>query len=299
MLHPVFKKPSLPPAFNHPARAGIIPNLVRKEHLLNAISLDTFSVMAMRMVAMPLTGYLIVFLGVWPISIIRAILVVIPIFLLRLVKTPLNPPLLKEQAITENLIAGFRYLRSNTIVLGLFLLNALPMLTGRATQDFLPVVAEDILNMGAVGYGYLLGASGLGSLIALIVLTMLTYYRGKLKLLLGASLISGVALLGFSASRWFFLSFPLLVVIGVMNTAFMSIISTLVQGFIPNEMRGRVMSWREITQGLSPVGAITLGAIAQNTGVPFAYGVLGGIRLLNALLLVVLLPKFRSLEQEK
>ncbi len=285
-------------SFNHPARQTIVPNLIRKEHLLNAISLDTFSVQGMRIVSMPLAGYLIVSLGLWPIFIIRAVGAVIPIFLLCFIKTPLKPPPLKEQAIRQNLAEGFRYLRSNTIVLGLLLLYTVPMLTARTVGNFLPVVAEDILNVGAAGYGYLQGASGLGALLCLTVLAMLTYYRGKLKLLLGASIILGIVLLGFSASQWFFLSLALLVVIGGMGTTFTAITTTLVQGFIPNEMRGRIMSWREIAMGLSPIGAITLGAIAQNTGVPFSLALLGGTTLLVSFLLVVLLPKFRSIEQK-
>ncbi len=286
-------------SFNHPARATIVPNLVRKEHLLNAISLDTFSVMAMRVVSMPLAGLLIKSLGVLPIFIIRAVGVVIPVFLLRFVRTPLKPPATpKEQTIILNLTAGFRYLRSNTIVLYLLLLYVLPMLAQSTVGNLLPVVADNILNVGAVGYGYLRGASGLGAALTLIVLAMLTYYKNKHKLLPGAGIILGMVLLGFSASRWLFLSLSLLVVIGGMNAVFSATIITLVQGFIPDEMRGRIMSWRDIAMGLGPVSAIVFGFIAENTGVPFSLGLLGGMTLLVSFLLVVFLPKFRSLEQE-
>ncbi|MFC2071718.1 MFS transporter [Chloroflexota bacterium] len=284
-------------SFNHPARQTIVPNLVRKEHLLNAISLDTFSVMAMRIVAMPLAGYLVVSLGLWPIFIIRAVGAIISILLLRFVKTPLTPPTIREQTIRQNLAAGFHYLRSNMIVLVMLLLYALPMLTSSTVVNFLPVVATDILNLSAIGYGYLLGASGLGSLLSLIALAMLTYYKYKRKLLIGAGIISGMVLLGFSASQRFFLSLPLLVVIGGMNSAFAAIITALVQGFIPNEMRGRIMSWRDIAMGIGPFGAIGLGAIAEKRGVPFSLTLLGGMVLLISFLLVLFLPKLRSIEE--
>ncbi|MBI4283000.1 MAG: MFS transporter [Chloroflexi bacterium] len=284
-------------SFNHPARATIVPNLVRREHLLNAISLDTFSVMAMRVVSMPLAGYLIVALGVWPIFIIAAVCAVIPIILLRFVKTPLNPPPIKEQTVRQNLINGFHYLRSHSIVLVLLLLYILPQLVLNTVVNLLPVVAESILKVGAVGYGYLQGASGLGALTCLIGLAMLTYYQGKRKLMLGAGIILGVGLLGFSASQWFFLSLPLLVVIGGTSATFTAIITALVQGFIPDEMRGRIMSWREIAWGLSPVGNIAFGAIAQNSSVPLSLALLGGLTLLVAFSLIVFLSRFRSLEQ--
>ncbi len=163
----------------------------------------------------------------------------------------------------------------------------------------MPVIAADILNVGAVGYGYLRGASGLGAMLSLIELAMLTYYKSKHKLLLGAGIISGITLLGFSGSQWFFLSLPLLVVIAAMNTTFRTIITTLVQGFIPDEIRGRVMSWRDIAMGLGPVITIAFGWVAQNNGVPFSLALLGGMTFLVSLLLLALLPKFRSMEQEK
>jgi len=283
-------------SFNHPARQTIVPNLVRKDHLLNAISLDTFSVFAVRVIAMPITGYLIVLLGIWPIFIFRAIGAVIPMLLLRFVKTPLNPPAVKEQRIMLNLRAGFHYLRSNTILLRMLALYIILGLVMGTVMNLLPAVTENILEAGAVMYGYLQGALGLGALVCLIILAMLTYYKGKLKLLLGAGIILGMGLLGFSGSRWVFLSLPLLVIIGGMSISFMAIITALVQQYVSDEMRGRVMSWREIASGLSPVGMITFGAIAEHAGLPFSFALQGGICLLMSFLLVLLLPKLRSLE---
>lgn len=284
-------------SFNHPARQTIVPNLVRKEHLLNAISLDTFSVSGLGIVAMPLAGYLIAYGERWSIFIIAAVCAVIPIGLLCFIKTPLTPPAIKGQTIILNLTAGFRYMRSHLMVLGLLLLYAVPTVTGRTVGNFLPVVAEDILNVGAVGYGYLQTASALGGMFTLIGLAMLTYYQGKHKLLLVAGIILGVALLGFSASHWFLLSLPLLVVIVGMDTILMAITTTLIQASIPDEMRGRIMSWREIAMSLAPAGVIGLGAIAQDSGVPFSFGLLAGTAFLFSFLLAVLLPKIKSLEQ--
>ncbi len=287
-------------SFNHPARSTIMPNLVKKEHLLNAISLDTFSVQAVAVMALPLTGYLIVSLGLWPIFVIRTVGVVIAIFLVYFIKSPLKPPAIsKEQTIMLDLAEGFRYLRGNPIVLGLLLLFTLPMIAMGTIGNLMPVIAENILNVGAIGYGYLRGATGLGAILSLIILAMLTYYKDKHKLLLGSGIISGIVLLGFSGSQWFFLSLPLLVIIGVMNTTFRTIITTLVQGFIPDGMRGRVMSWRDIAMGLGPVLTIGFGWVAQTTGVPFSLALLGGVTLVVSFLLLALVPKFKTLEQAK
>jgi len=283
-------------SFNHPARQTIVPNLVKREHLLNAVALDTLSVQAARMVGMLIVGYLIASIGVGPIFALRALGCLLAIVWLLFARVPPTPPTTRRQTPWHNLTEGFSYLRSNTIILSLVLLYLIPMLVMQTYTNFMPVFAEDILHVGAIGYGYLQGAPGLGALICLIALTMLTYYKGKVKLLFGAGVILGIGLVSFSASSWVFLSLPLLVVIGGMQTTFMTINTTLIQKSIPDEVRGRVMSWREVARGVGPTGSILFGAIAQYAGVPFSLGLLGGIVLLvSFLLLITLVPRLRSL----
>ena len=283
-------------SFNHPARSAIVPNLVRRELLLNAVSLDLMSVHASRIIAMAITGYLIVILGVWPIFIIRALGSLLAIFWLLLARIPPTPPTTSVQAPWQNLTEGFRYLRANTIILGLVVLFLIPWLAMNTYSNFLPVFASDILRVGAVGYGYLQAAPGLGAIISLIGLTLLTYYKRKSRLLVGAGIIMGIGLISFSASSWLFLSLALLVVIGLMQTGLSTVITTMIQGAVPDEVRGRVMGWREVAFGLGPTGSILFGAIAQYTGVPISLGLLGGICLIVFLLLIVFLPRFSSIE---
>lgn len=281
-------------SFNHPARSTIIPNLVKKEHLLNAISLDSISVQASRMIGMVIAGYLIAILGVGPIFALRALGGVFAVFWLVQARIPPTPPITRTQTPWHNFVEGFRYLRGNTIILGLLLLYLIPMLAQRTYVNFMPVFAEDILHIGAIGYGYFQGAPGLGALIALIILTILTYYRGKANLLLVAGVILGISLISFSASHWVFLSLPLLVVAGGMFTIFSAVNTTLIQNSIPDEVRGRVMSWREVARGIGPSSSMLFGAIAYYTGVPVSLGLLGGICLLASLSIIYFLPKLKS-----
>lgn len=262
-------------SFNHPARQSIVPNLIKREHLLNAISLDTFSVMSVRALAMPITGYLIVALGYWPIFAMRVAGAAITVLLVALIKTPLYPPGNPEENVIKNLRAGFSYLHANMLIMLLLVIYLVPTLIDRTVGNLLPVVAKSILDVGAIGYGYLEGAQGLGAVVALLALAALSYSRAKIPLMAGTGIILGIALLGFAASRLVFPSLALLVIIGGMNTALMALSTTLIQESIPNEMRGRIMSWREIAMGISPVISILLGMVAQNTSVPMAIAVLG------------------------
>lgn len=283
-------------SFNHPARQTILPNLVAKQHLLNAVSLDNLSVQASRLIGMTIAGYLIVSIGVGPIFVLRALGCLLAIGLLIITQIPPTPPTTKQQTPWRNLTEGFHYLRNNIIILGLLLLYLIPMLAQSTFTNFMPIFAKDILNIGAVGYGYFQGAPGLGALIGLILLTMLTYYRGKEKLLFGTGIILGIVLIGFSASPWLFLSLPLIVVTGGLIIVFNSVNTTLIQNSITDDVRGRVMSWREIGRAIGPTASILFGALAKYTGVQFSLSLLGGICLLASLLLLPLLSRLKSIE---
>lgn len=283
-------------SFNHPARQTIVPNLVKRKHLLNAISLDIMSVQVSRVIGMALAGYVIVTLGIWPIFVIRALGCLVAIFWLLLAQIPPTPPAARGQAPWQNLTDGFHYLRTNTVILGLLLLYLIPWLADNTLTTFMPIFASDILRIGTVGYGYLQAAPWVGAILALIGLTILTYYKRKMILLVGAGIIMGIGLVSFSASTWVFLSFPLVVIIGAMQITLATVNTTIIQSVIPDEIRGRVMSWREVAFGLGPAGSILFGAVAQYTGTPISLGLLGGICLVLSLSLIAFLPRFKSIE---
>jgi len=282
-------------SFNHPARQSIVPNLVKKEHLLNAMALDSMSVRASRIISMPIAGYIIAIVGAWPNFVVRAVGCLLASVWLLLARVPATPPATRTQAPWQNLAEGFRFLRSNALILSLLLLYLMPRIVFNTYMNFLPIFAN-VDDVSIVGYGYLHAAPGLGAIIALAGLTLLTYYRRRAILLIAAGTILGIALVSFSASPWVFLSLPSLIVIGAMLTAFDTVNSTMIQSVVPDEMRGRVMSWREVALGLGPTGSILFGAIAQYTGVPVSLGLLGGICIIVSLLLIVSLPRFKSIE---
>jgi len=282
-------------SFNHPARQTILPNLIEKKHLLNAISLDFISVLAARMVGMALAGYLMVLIGLWPIFVMRALGCIFAVLWLRLARIPPTPSSAKKTTAGQSLVEGFHYLRSNPVILGLVVLYLIPWLTGNTFSSFLPVFANDILRVGAVGYGYLQASPGLGALIGLIGLTFFTYYKSKPRLLVGSGITMGLGLIGFSASTWPFLSLPFLMVIGAMQTVFSTVNTTIIQGLAPDELRGRIMSWREVAFGLGPTGGIIFGAIAQATGVQISLGILGIVVIIPSLFLVAWLSRFHEM----
>lgn len=282
--------------FNHPARQAIVPNLVKKEHLLNAISLDTITVQVGVMLGMPLAGYLIGVVGVWPIFVLKILGALLAVFWLLQAKIPPTPPATRNESPRHNLIEGLRYLRGNTTIMTLLLIFPMPWLAQYAYTNFMPVFTSDILHLGALGYGFFQGAPGIGTIISLIALTLLTYYKHKFRLLIGIGIILSIGLIGFAVSPWVWLSFSLLVIVGGMRTMFLAVDTTIIQNLVPDEVRGRVMSWREVAMAIGPTGSILFGAIAMYTGVPFSLGLLGGLCLIFSLSLILLLPRFRDVK---
>jgi len=278
--------------FNHPARLSIVPNLVKREHLLNAVSLDNASVQASRFVAMPIAGYLMATFGVTPVFGVRALANLLAVCWLMFIREapPLQPA---GTAKFRNVIEGLKYLRENRLLMALVPLYLIPMLTLNTTNNFLPIFADNVLKIGATGYGFLQAAPGLGSLAGLIALAALPSDRINGALLFVASCILGFVLVFFSLSTWTSLSLVLLLATGAMNTAFITINTVLIQSHVSDAMRGRVLSLREIANGLGPAAGLIFGAIAERTSAPFALETLGAGCIAAAFLFAFLLPRVR------
>ncbi len=262
-------------SFNHPARQSIVPNLVEKSHLLNAISLDSASVQASRFIATPIAGFLIASHGVVPVFGARALGALLAICWLAFVKAGLRPPQGIVKTGFHNVVDGFRYVRGSALLLALIPLYLIPWITQNTSNNFLPIFARDILKIGASGYGFLQASPGLGALAALIALAAVPYYRVNASLLFVTSGVLGLSLLLFSVSGWPFLSMLLLLIYGGMTTTFMTINTALIQNHISDAMRGRVMSLREVANGVGPAGSLVFGALAERTSAPFSLALLG------------------------
>ncbi len=282
-------------SFNHPARQAIVPNLVEKKHLLNAVSLDLISVLSSRMIGMSMVGSLMSVLGVWPIFILRIAGCIVAVVLLMMAVVPATPSQMKQTP-WQSMGQGFSYLKGHIAILSLIIIFLLPWLADNTYTSFVPVFTTDILQISTTGYGFFQAAPGLGALIALVTLAFLSRYRFKIIMLICTGFLMGAALLLFSLSTITALSLFLVVVFGAMQMGMVTINTALIQGAIPDGVRGRVMSLREVTFGLGPVGAIIFGAIAEKTGAPLSLGLLGGISLLIALFPIIFYSRLKAIE---
>jgi len=283
-------------AFNHPARATILASIVDKADYTNAVSLDSLSVMASRIIGSPIAGLWIAAYGVVGIMGMRFVGCMLAVMWLLWLQAPPTPAQARSEGMWANVKEGVRYVATDPAILGITLMAFVPMLFIWVYVSQLPVFARDVLHAGASGLGYLNTMAGVGSLIGLLGLASMGDYRHKGMLFFLSIIVPGVALMLFSASQWLVLSLFLLLIVGATNSMFTALRSTLVLLIVPDNLRGRVIALRELSLGAQPFGMLLLGALAQAWGAPPATATLAGIGALIGLVTMLRLGEVRRLE---
>ena len=274
-------------AFDNPSRQALIPDMVQRKDLLNALSLNSATYNGAALVGPALAGALLVPLGAGWLFFINGVSFLAVIFALAAMRDVHphagNPPL----PILEAIHSGLRYAWLDRGILALLVLSAVAGVFGRSYQNLLPVFARDIWKGGEVGYGLLLSSAGGGALIGAFGLAALKELKGQRLVMIISGLLLGLAVLAFALSPNLPLGTLFLFLAGVLSTIFGTIIATFIQMAAPKELRGRLMSLYAITLiGLPSLGALGSGAVAEKLG-----GLLGAPRAvaLGAVILIVIL----------
>lgn len=178
-------------------------------------------------------------------------------------------------AIVANLGEGLRYVVRTRHVLLALAIVALVSTAGMNFQVLIAPLARDVLGVGAEGFGFLMAASGLGSVTSALIVAVLG--RPRVANIVIAALALGVLEIGLSASRSFPLSMACMFTIGLSSVAISMNTNTLIQMAVPDQLRGRVMAvYVTVNAGTTPIGGLLFGAIAGLAGVAEAI-LVGGI----------------------
>jgi len=253
-------------AFDNPTRQALIPELVPRQDLLNAISLNSATFTGAALVGPAIAGLLLDVVGAGWLFMLNAISYLAVIGALLLMRDPPREPR-RMVSLRDALFGGFVYAWRHKLILFLLLLSALAALFGRSYQQLLPVFADDIWRTGSGGYGALLSAGGAGALLGAFAMSSVREIRRQGRVLVVSGLVFCVALAVFALSRWFWFGVALLVVVGVSSTVFTTMIATVIQLRVPGELRGRVISLYAITLiGLPSLGSLGIAALARGLG---------------------------------
>jgi len=260
-------------AFVSPSAAAILPNIVPREIFAPSVALNS-SANQTSVIVGPARGGIIYIAG--PDVVFLSVAMLFVACLGCLVSMKARPPSASQNKVTwENVTAGFRYIRTNQILLGTITLDLFAVLLGGATA-LLPIFAKDIFNAGPVGLGLLRSAPAVG---ALITAFLLAYYAMNTKVglrMFQAVAAFGIATIAFGLSPNIYLAIFFLACLGAADMVSIYIRSTLVQTETPDEMRGRVSAVNAVFIGASnELGEFESGLLAHFTG-PVAAVVLGG-----------------------
>ncbi|MCW5881646.1 MAG: MFS transporter [Anaerolineae bacterium] len=269
-------------AFDNPARQSLIPELVPREHLLNALSLNSATYTGAALIGPALGGAMLGLVGASWLYLLNAISYLAVIGALAAMRdVPPSPR--RTEPWREALLGGVRFILRHRLILVMLMMSSLAALFARSYQQLLPIFADDIWHTSASGYGQLLSAAGLGALVGALGLSSVRNLRAQGRVMVVSGIALCLALAFFALSPWFWLGLLLLIVVGVSATVFTTMISTTIQLRTPNEVRGRVMSFYAATLiGLPSLGALAVAAVARELGAEVPGGVariaLGALR---------------------
>lgn len=277
-------------AFNQPVRQSLIPMVVPREDLLNAVALNSTGLSLMRIGGGSIAGVLLLVFNTGGVYLVTAGVYVFVIVCTILMQIPKRDPALKsKKSIAGDLGEGFAYVRSNpNLGLVTFLAIILFVFGFPYQQVFTPLLATRTLDLGDSGVGFLAGATGVGAVIGSLVVASYTgIKRPGLQLVINM-IVLGAVLMAISLQSTVWGTALLLAVAGAMTVTYMSFTNSILLENSDPAMHGRVMSLLSLDRGLIPLGAIFSGVLASNIGVrPGLFTLSAAILVLSLLALLV------------
>ena len=272
-------------AFDEPSRMALIPQLVPRERLANAIALGSIPWQAGRMIGPSITGILIAAFGGaigfgLAASASCAALALYSRLQIRGDERPRD-----DRHVLHQFAEGLHFVARDFVFASLIALALFNSLFAMSYLTLLPIYADSYFGTGSTGYGLLNAAHGIGALLATLTVATIAHRmlrRGTPLLIAAASL--GVLLMLFSRSSRMPPALALLVLVGFSNTFYLTHISTFLQEHVPDHLRGRVLSLYSLCWNLLPLGGLLAGALAAAVNARFAVLVGGAVVAANALL---------------
>ena len=287
-------------AFQTPAQQSIIPVLVPREDVANAIAWNSSGLQMARIIGPTIAGILI---AVGDATGVDEVPVYALVTVLFLAATLLALFIRSRAQVTsrapislDTLLAGLRFIRSRQIILGAIGLDLFAVLFGGAIA-LLPVFAKDILDVGAEGFGVLRSAFTFGGFLGALILTQRPITRRAGARLLSAVAVFGAAVIVFGLSEIFWLSMAALFVMGLSDAISVFIRNNLVQIITPDDMLGRVSAVNGVFIGASnELGEFESGVTAHWWGTVPAVVVGGAVTVAVAAAFTWAMPQLRRVD---
>jgi len=282
-------------AFGGPAYQALIPTLVERDDMPNAIALNSIQFNVAVMVGPALAGQALAKLGETSCFALNAISFLAPIISLTIINARFLPAKTGE-SMFASLKQGIRFARQQNSMEALILLAFCMTALAMPMRTFIPVFVKDIFHRGPETYGNLLALMGLGSIFGSLSIASAGNFKRKGLVALAALITLGACISAFALSTSVRLSGTILVLGGAAMMAVFATVNSLVQLITTNEMRGRVMSVYNVAfRGGMPMGNLVSGWLVPIFSAPVVLGVNGFLLIIVALYFLLLQRRLAAL----
>ncbi len=300
-------------SFDQPARSSLVPVLVPREDLMNAVTLQSVvfngaAFIGPTLGALTLAlfttlgqhfnfgGSLVGYAGNFFLNAISFLGVLVVLYILKVPSEAAQESRDRRGPMLESVRESLRFVRKDPALPWILSGYAALLFFGPSTSLILPIFATQILHLQPFQLGLLFSASGLGVILGALVVASLGDFKHKGLLLLISFLIWATALIAFGVSRNFWLSMFMLIILGVGQNGVGSSTITLLQTRVPPYMRGRVMSLNTLCiMGIRPLGDFPASALIALAGGPLTVVLCASIVGIYSLCLLIGRPVIRSL----
>jgi MFS transporter, DHA1 family, staphyloferrin A biosynthesis exporter len=281
-------------AFNNPVRQSVVPGLVPKHELMNALALNSAGFNITRIAGPAVGGFMLDHLGggenftLQSVFYVGVILMVMPMAIPALMR---RGPVV---SVRENLTEGIKYVLRHKQLRVQLALAFVPTVLAFPYMALMPIFAAEVLGKGAGGLGLMGTAVGVGAVIGTLTMATLTNVQHKGYVMLGAVFLLGASLMLFALSRNFELTLVILAVTGAAQMVYLTTNQTILQMAVSDDLRGRVMGVYMLSQGMMPLGGLLGGGLAEVIGAPSAVLIMGAGVCLMALLFLTKSGELRA-----
>ncbi len=266
-------------AFDGPARQALVPNLVPKQDLPNAFSMNSIANQAGAIAGPAISGFIIAAGGLAYVYIFNAVSFLAVIAALVFMGSVEQ---IKSSSVRNSVVSlpaiqeGIRFIINSPLIISTMILDFFATFFASA-NTLMPIIARDVLHVGAVEYGWLSAAQAIGAMIAAVVISQLREIKKQGAVFMMAVVVFGIATTLFGATRYLLVALAALVIVGAADTVSTIIRNTIRQLATPDYIRGRMTSVNQIFfHGGPQLGEVEAGVVAQLFGAPLAI-ISGGI----------------------
>ncbi len=282
-------------ALNMPSRQAIISDIVPESRLMNAVSVNSSSMNLTRVIGPAAAGFLILFIDTWAVFYLVSAVYVFSALTMSRVHAGSEAAGRSGKGMRGDIGAGLSYVAQDPTRLGLIIMSFIPALFGYSYYALLPAWGREALDIGSDDLGLMMMLMGVGALVGTLILASMRNFKRRGAFLLLFCLLWGAALATFAQTSSYLHAIPLLMLVGLLNSVFMSLNMTLIQIHSSREMRGRVMSISMMSFGVMPLSGVPFGILAEFTDTPFALTLSGLLLVVFTLIFFAAYPSYRRI----